>query len=68
MSVARVTEIIASSSKSFDDAIEQGVDRASRTLKNVKNAWVSDQKVTVKNGKIDEYRVILKVTFVLDDD
>ncbi|MEM9584154.1 MAG: dodecin family protein [Pseudomonadota bacterium] len=67
MSVARVTEIISSSSNSFDDAIEAGVKRASKTLKNVSGAWVQDQKCTVKDGKIDEYRVILKVTFVLED-
>ena len=66
-SVAKVTEIIASSSKSFDDAVENGIKRASKTIKGITNAWVSDQKVTVKNGEIDEYRVILKVTFVLDD-
>lgn len=67
MSVARVTEIIASSNKSFEDAVNVGVERASKTLKNVKNAWVQDQKCTIENGKISEYRVILKVTFVLDD-
>lgn len=67
MSVARVTEVIASSKKSFDDAVEVGVERASKTLKNVTSAWVQDQKVTVENGKVDEYRVTLKVTFVLED-
>lgn len=67
MSVARVTEIIASSEKSFEDAVKQGVKRASKTLKNVTGAWVQDQKVTVTDGKISEYRVILKVTFVLKD-
>ena len=67
MSVARVTEIISSSKKSFDDAVENGVERACKTLKGVTSAWVQDQKVTVKDGKIDEYRVILKVTFVLED-
>ena len=67
MSVAKVTEIIASSSKSFDDAVETGIERASKTLKGITGAWVSDQKVTVNDGKIDEYRVVLKVTFVLDD-
>lgn len=67
MSVARITEIIASSSKGFDDAVEKGVDRACKTLNKVQGAWVQDQKVTVKDGKIDEYRVTLKVTFVLDD-
>ena len=67
MSVARITEIIASSSKGFDDAVEKGVERACKTLNKVQGAWVQDQKVTVKDGKIDEYRVTLKVTFVLDD-
>ncbi len=66
MSVARVTEIIASSSKSFEDAVETGVERACKTLKGVQGAWVQDQKVTVKDGKIDEYRVTLKVTFILE--
>lgn len=67
MSVARVTEIIASSSKSFEDAVENGVARACETLKNVEGAWVQDQKVRVKDGKIKEYRVNLKVTFILND-
>ena len=67
MSVARVTEITASSSKSFEDAVEKGIKRASKTLKNVKGAWIQDEKVTVKDGKIEEYRVIMKVTFVLED-
>lgn len=67
MSVARVTEIISSSKKSFDDAIEKGVKRASKTLKNVSGAWVKDQKCVVEDGKIVEYRVVLKVTFVLAD-
>ncbi|MBL9099206.1 MAG: dodecin domain-containing protein [Alphaproteobacteria bacterium] len=67
MAVARVTEIIASSKKSFEDAVAAGVSRASKTLKNVEGAWVQDQKVLVKNGKIVEYRVALKVTFVLAD-
>lgn len=67
MAVARVTEIIAASKKGFKDAIEEGIDRANKTLKNVEGAWVQDQKVTVKNGKIDEYRVVLKVTFILED-
>jgi len=65
MSVARVTEIIASSQKSFEDAVEEGVKRATETLKNVEGAWVKDQKVTVRDGKISEYRVVLKVTFIL---
>ncbi|WP_299602001.1 dodecin family protein [uncultured Tateyamaria sp.] len=65
MSVARVTEIIASSNSSFEDAVEQGVKRACETLKNVEGAWVQDQKAIVQDGKIAEYRVNLKVTFIL---
>jgi dodecin len=68
MSVARVTEIKASSPKSFDDALKQGVARAQKTLKNVKSAWIENQEVLIDdNGKISEYRVQLKVTFVLED-
>lgn len=68
MSVARVSEIKASSTESFDDAIRQGVGRAVKTLRNVKSAWVANQDVTVDDdGNIAEYRVQLKVTFVLDD-
>ena len=67
MSVAKVTEIIASSNKSFDDAIENGIERASKTLKNISSAWVKDQNVLVNGGKVTEYRVVLKVTFVLND-
>ena len=67
MSVAKVTEVIASSTKSFDDAVAEGVARADKTLKNITSAWVKDQKVVVEKGKITEYRVSLKVTFVLKD-
>jgi dodecin len=67
MSVAKVTEIIAASPKSFEDALQVGVARANKTLQNVKSAWVEDQKVVIENGKIIEYRVTLKVTFVLKD-
>lgn len=67
MSVAKVTEIIASSKKSFDDAINQGVKRASKTLKNVKGAWIKDQQVEISNGKVTGYKVVMKVTFVLKD-
>ena len=67
MSIARVTEIIASSKTSFEDATEKGIARAVKTLKNVEGAWVKEQKVIVKNGKISEYRVDLKVTFILTD-
>ncbi|NNC99712.1 MAG: dodecin domain-containing protein [Gammaproteobacteria bacterium] len=67
MSVARVTEITASSSKSFEHAVKKGVSRASKTLKNVTSAWVKDQDVGVKDGEITDYRVKLKITFVLED-
>jgi hypothetical protein len=67
MAVARVTEIIASSHKSFEDAVRVGVARANQTLRNVTGAWVQDQKVKVAEGEITEYRVNLKVTFILDD-
>ncbi|MES9828275.1 MAG: dodecin family protein [Candidatus Thiodiazotropha sp.] len=67
MSVAKVTEIIASSSKGFDDAVTKGIKRANKTLKNIKGAWVKDQQLSVSNGKVTEYRVTLKVTFVLKD-
>ena len=66
MSVARVSEIKASSKKSFQDAIEAGLARANKTLKNVRGAWVKEREVECgKNGKIAEYRVLMKVTFVL---
>lgn len=67
MAVARVTEIIAASEKSFEDAIKQGVERSVKTLKNVQGAWVKEQQVVVSGGRITEYRVNLKVTFVLED-
>ena len=65
MAVARVTEIIAGSKKSFERAVEKGVERASKTLDNVAGAWVKDQQVVVKDGAVAEYRVTLKVTFIL---
>lgn len=67
MTVAKVSEIMSSSSKSFEDAVQQGVARATKTLKNVRSAWVKEQQVKVANDKITEYRVTLKVTFVLND-
>jgi len=68
MSVARVTEVIASSSVSFEDAVREGIKRANQTLKNVRGAWIEGQKVVCnRDGEIDEYRVILKVSFVLAD-
>jgi hypothetical protein len=67
MSIARVTEITASSTKSFDDALKHGIERATKTLHNVTGAWIQDQEVRVDEGTIAEYRVHLRVTFVLDD-
>lgn len=67
MSVARITEISATSSQSFEDAIKQGLSRASKTLHGVKSAWVKEQTIDVNNGKIGDYRVNLLVTFVLDE-
>jgi dodecin len=67
MTVARITEISSVSSVSFQDAILQGVERANKTLKNVKGAWIKDQEVTIDNGKVTGYKVILKVTFILAD-
>jgi len=66
MSVAKVTEITATSPKSFDAALRAGVQRANKTLKNVKSAWIKDQNVVIKKGKIAEYQVLLKVTFILN--
>ena len=67
MTVARISEISSISSKSFEDAITQGVARANKTLKNVKGAWVKDQEVQIEKGKMTGFKVILKVTFVLAD-
>jgi hypothetical protein len=67
MTVAKVTEIIASSKKSFEDAIDVGLKRANKTLRNVKGAWVASMKVDCDKGKVVAYRVTLKVTFVLAD-
>jgi flavin-binding protein dodecin len=66
MSVARVVEISSTSTKSFDDAVAQGIERANQTLRNVRSAWVKEQKAQVENGKVVAYKVNLKVTFVLD--
>jgi len=66
MSVAKVTEITASSKKGFDDAVEIGVKRASKTLENIQGAWINEMSVKVRDGKISEYRVNMKVTFVLE--
>ena len=68
MSVARITEISSTSTKSFEDAIREGVGRATRTLRNVRSAWVKEQQVRVEGGNIVEFQVNLMVTFVLEDD
>ena len=65
VAIAKVTEISCSSSKSFEDAIEKGIERADKTLDKVKGAWVSEMKVDVEDGKVSAYRVNLKVTFIL---
>ena len=65
--VARVTEITAASTKSFEDAVRQGIKRASKTLDNISGAWVESQKVVVDGGEVTEYRVTMKITFVLKD-
>ena len=67
MSVAKVSEISSTSSKSFEDAVQQGLSRASKTLRNVRGAWIKEQRVDINDGKITEYQVNLMVTFVLDD-
>jgi flavin-binding protein dodecin len=68
MSVAKVIELTSTSTKSFEDAIQKGIARANKTLKNVEGAWIKEQKVMVKDGKIVGYRVNMMVTFVLDGD
>lgn len=67
MTIAKITEITSTSSKSFDDAVQSGIARATKTLENVTGAWVQDQEVLVNSNRISEYRVRLKVTFVLTD-
>jgi flavin-binding protein dodecin len=67
MSVASITEISSTSEKSFEDAIQQGIARATKTLRQVRGAWVKEQEVQVENGRIRSYKVVLKVTFVLED-
>jgi flavin-binding protein dodecin len=67
MSVASITEISSTSSKSFEDAIQQGIARATKTLRHIRGAWVKEQEVQVENDRITTYKVILKVTFILED-
>ena len=67
MSVAKVSEITATSKESFDDAVKQGIQRANKTLDRIQGAWINEMKVDVKDGEITKYRVNMKVTFVLKD-
>ena len=67
MTVAKVTEISADSKKSFEDAIQKGIARAAKTVRGMKSAWVKEQQVRIRDNKVTEWRVNLKVTFVLDD-
>lgn len=67
MSVAKVTEISAGSSESFEDAISKGIARASKTIRGIQSAWVNEQNVTIENGRVSEWRVNLRVSFILDD-
>jgi flavin-binding protein dodecin len=67
MSVARVTEISSTSTKSFEDAIQQGIDRATKTLRHVTSAWIKEQQVNLNEGQVVDYQVNLLITFVLED-
>jgi flavin-binding protein dodecin len=67
MSVARVTEISSTSAQSFEDAIRQGLERATKTLRGVTSAWIKEQQVKLRDGRIAEYQVNLRITFVLDE-
>ncbi|MGI8897433.1 MAG: dodecin family protein [Pyrinomonadaceae bacterium] len=67
MSIARITEISSTSKKSFEDAIQSGVTRATKTIRNVRSAWVKEQQIRIDNGTIVEYQVNLMITFVLDE-
>jgi flavin-binding protein dodecin len=67
MSVAKVTEITSTSTKSFEEAIRLGIDRANKTLRNVTGAWVQSQKIDIEKGKITQFRVAMRVTFLLED-
>jgi flavin-binding protein dodecin len=67
MSIAKTSEITAASSTSFEDAVRKGIKRFCETISHVEGAWVKEQKVIVKDGEVDEYRVTMLVTFILDD-
>jgi len=66
MSVAKVTEITSMSTKSFEDAVEQGVAKASKTIRNIKSAWIQDQEAVVEDGRVTMFKVSMKLTFVID--
>jgi len=65
MSVAKISELTAESSKSFEDAIEKGISKMAKTVDNIEGAWIKEQKVVVKGGEISAYRVTMKITFVV---
>ena len=67
MSVAKISEISSTSTKSFEDALQQGLSRASKTLRNIRGAWIKEQQVRCEEGRIVEYQVNMQITFVLDD-
>ena len=67
MSIAKTSEISASSSKSFEDAVRKGIKRFAKTIDNIEGAWIKEQKVIVKNGEVSAYRVTMKVSFMLKD-
>lgn len=67
MSVATISEITATSSSSFEDAVKSGIERASKTLRNLRSAWVKDQEVVIEDGRAQTFKVTLKVTFVMDE-
>jgi len=67
MSVARVVEISSTSTRSFEDAMQQGIARATKTLRNVRSAWIKEQEVRIENDRIADYKVNMLITFVLDD-
>jgi flavin-binding protein dodecin len=67
MSVAKVSELSSTSTKSFEDAVQQGLSRATKTLRNIRGAWIKEQHVRCDNGRIAEYQVNMMVTFVIDD-
>ncbi len=67
MSVARVTEISSTSAQSFEDAVKQGLERATKTLRGVTSAWIKEQQVKLRDGKVTEYQVNMQITFILED-